>query len=118
MRVVVDECTGSVVARWLESLGHDVLSIGDDIPGLPDEDILDIAVRVDRVIITNDKDFGEMVFRDGRSHRGIVLLRLPDDRVRTKMAALARFLADIPDDLSSRFIVVTERSVRIRRGDD
>jgi predicted nuclease of predicted toxin-antitoxin system len=118
MRAVVDECTGSVIARCLESFGHDVISISDEYPGLPDERVLELAVQLDRLLITNDKDFGEMVFRERRLHRGVILLRLPDDRVRTKMAALERLLAILPDDASSCFIVVTERGVCIRRGDD
>jgi predicted nuclease of predicted toxin-antitoxin system len=116
MRGIVDESTGVVVARWLRSLGHDVLSISEDRPRMIDEDILALAVHDDRVVITNDKDFGDLVFRDGRTHRGVILLRLADDRTPAKIAALERLLADLPDDLDECFIVVTERSIRVTRG--
>lgn len=116
MRGVVDESTGVVVARWLGSLGHDILSMSDDRPRMIDEDILALAVRDDRVVITNDKDFGDLVFRDGRAHRGVILLRLADDRTPAKIAALERLLADLPDDLHECFVVVTERSIRVTRG--
>lgn len=53
-----------------------MVSIYDELPRLPDEDILAFAVRDDRIVITNDKDFGELVFRDRRPHRGVILLRL------------------------------------------
>jgi predicted nuclease of predicted toxin-antitoxin system len=118
MRLVVDESTGVVVARWLRSVGHDALSIREDHPRMLDEEILALAVREDRVIVTNDKDFGELVFREGRAHRGVILLRLADDRTLAKIAVLERFLPDVPDDLSSCFVVVTEREVRVARSDD
>ena len=115
MRGIVDESTGVVVARWLRSLGHDVVSIREDRPRMADEDILALAVRDDRVVITNDKDFGELVFREGRAHRGVILLRLVDDRTSAKIAALERLFADLPDDLQECFVVVTERSIRVTR---
>ena len=118
MRIVVDECTGAVVARWLQSLGHDVISIATTYPSWPDHDILALAVSGDRIVITNDKDFGDIVFHEGREHRGIVLLRLTDNRVSARIAALERLLADPPDDLSACFVVVTERAIRVtRRGE-
>jgi predicted nuclease of predicted toxin-antitoxin system len=117
MRLVIDECTGPSVARWLRGLGHDVVSVYDEAPQLPDVDILAFAVRENRIVITNDKDFGELVFRDQRPHRGVVLLRLSHDAVSDKITALERFLADVPSDLSICFVVVTDRSVRITRDD-
>jgi predicted nuclease of predicted toxin-antitoxin system len=116
MRGIVDESTGVVVARWLRSLGHDVLSIREDSPGMVDEEILTLAVRENRVVITNDKDFGDLVFRDGQVHRGVILLRLADDRTPAKIAALERLLAELPDDLQECFVVVTERGIRVTRG--
>src|SRR6187551_898192 len=105
MRLVIDECTGPSVAQWLRTLGHDVVSVYDESPQLPDVDILAFAVRENRIVITNDKDFGELVFRDQRPHRGVVLLRLSHDAVSDKITALERFLADVPPDLSTCFVV-------------
>jgi len=116
MRGIVDESTGVVVARWLRSLGHDILSISEDRPRMMDEDILALAVRDDRVVVTNDKDFGDLVFRDGRPHRGVILLRLVDDRMSSKIAGLMRLFEEFPEDIQDCFVVVTERSIRITRG--
>src|SRR6187401_334522 len=92
MRCIVDASTGPVVARWLEAGSHDVVSIYDEAPRLSDVGILERAVREDRVVITNDKDFGDMVFRERRSHRGVILLRLTDESPAGKIAALDRLL--------------------------
>jgi predicted nuclease of predicted toxin-antitoxin system len=113
MRFLVDECTGPTVARWLGAQGHDVFSVYDDDRGARDTEILARAVREDRILITNDKDFGEHVFRDRQPHRGVVLLRLDDNRTASKIAAVERLLADFAGQLSGRFTVVTDRSIRL-----
>src|SRR5438094_6234912 len=104
MRLIVDECTGPVVARWLESTGHDVVSVFDESPRAPDTSILERAVREDRVIVTNDKDFGEMIFRQRRRHRGVIFLRLIDESPAGKIAALTRFFTEHPDPILGRFV--------------
>ena len=62
MRFLVDECTGPAVARWLEERDHDVFSVYDEAPGIPDEEVLQRAYREQRILVTNDKDFGEKVY--------------------------------------------------------
>ena len=73
MRFLVDECTGPRVAQWLREQGHDVYSVFEKSPGIDDDTIIEKAFAEDRVLITNDKDFGEKVYRQGFRHRGIVL---------------------------------------------
>jgi predicted nuclease of predicted toxin-antitoxin system len=80
VRFIVDACTGPTVARHLEALGHDVFSVHDQAPMMSDVDILAKAVTETRIVITNDKDFGEKGFRDGLSHCGVIFLRLQDER--------------------------------------
>jgi len=116
MRFVVDECTGPALASWLRSQGHDVISIYDDAPRMLDEDILPLAVREDRIVVTNDKDFGDLVFAKGMAHRGVILLRLTDERAQGKIAAMARVLEAYEDQVACRFVVVTEIGIRIARG--
>lgn len=115
MRFVVDECTGPAVARWLREQQHDVVSVYDEARGLDDDAVLALAVREDRILITNDTDFGERVFRVGHPHRGVVLLRLSDERAISKIASLRRLLEHHAVDLSGAFVVVGESSVRIVR---
>lgn len=117
MRFLVDECTGPAVSRWLREQGHDVLSVYDEARGASDEAMLALAVREDRVIITNDKDFGEMIFRLGKAHRGVLLLRLDDERAANKISVLARVLRHIDDiELAGQFVVATETTLRVSSG--
>ncbi len=64
------------------------------------------------ILVTNDKDFGEKVYRERRPHRGVVFLRLNDERSAVKIETLRRLLTDYGNRLEGRFVVVTERQVR------
>ena len=79
MRFIVDESAGAAVAAYLRAAGHDVLAVADDMPQADDQDILARASAEQRVLVTNDKDFGEMMYRLHQSHVGILLLRLHDE---------------------------------------
>lgn len=78
MRFLVDECTGSRVARWLREEGHEVFSVYDEARGISDEEIARKAFTENWILIINDKDFGEKVYREQYPHHGnegIVWLR-------------------------------------------
>jgi predicted nuclease of predicted toxin-antitoxin system len=113
MRFLVDESTGPSVANWLRQQGHETSSIYDDARGLEDELVIEKAYKEDRILVTNDKDFGEKIYRQRSPHRGVVLLRLEDERAKSKIEAMRRLLDNYADKLSNRFVVVTEKSVRI-----
>jgi predicted nuclease of predicted toxin-antitoxin system len=112
MRFIVDECVGPMVARWLREQSHDVYSVYDESRGLEDEAVIRIAVKERRVLITNDKDFGDKVYREGSLHSGVVLLRLDDQSPEVKIAAIERLLLTYPNRVEGSFAVVTERQVR------
>jgi len=112
MRVLVDECTGPAVARWLRGEGHEIFSVYDDSRGNTEDAILNKAFAGAWIIITNDKDFGEKGYRDRKPHRGILLLRLADERATYKIDVLRRLLASHSPELPDRFVVVTETQVR------
>ncbi len=113
MRFLVDECTGPAVAKWLRRSHHEVFSVYDEVRGLDDESIIEKANRENYVLVTNDKDFGELVFRKRKPHKGVVLLRLEDERSKNKIAVLHRVLESYSDKLLDNFIIVTEKTVRI-----
>jgi predicted nuclease of predicted toxin-antitoxin system len=116
VRVVVDECTGPSVARWLRKLGHDVVSIYDDFRGLSDEKILDLAVQNGRLLITNDKGFGTAIYRDGRQHAGLLLIRMNRPGFSAARAAVAHGIAAF-ESLTEQHVVIvaTEEGARIGR---
>lgn len=64
MRFFIDECTGPAVARWLRQNQHEVFSVYEEARGMQDDEIIQKAFVENRILITNDKDFGEKVYRD------------------------------------------------------
>ena len=115
MRFLVDECTGPAVALWLRAQQHEVFSVYEEARGLEDDAIIQKASDEDWILITNDKGFGEKVYRERRRHRGVVFLRLEDERAASKIEALRRLLARYADRLPDHFVVVTETRVRFAR---
>lgn len=113
MRFLVDECTGPLVADWLRERGDDVLSIHDEAPGSGDTDVLKMAFSEGRILITNDKDFGEKVFRLRQDHCGVILLRLDDERPANKIDVLARLFETYGERLGGRFVVADGTRVRV-----
>ena len=112
MRFLVDECTGPKLASWLRESGHDVLSVYEEAPGMSDNDIIKISYKENRILITNDKDFGEKVFKEGQPHKGIILLHLRDERPSNKIETIKRLIHGHEDKLANNFVVVTEKNVR------
>jgi len=115
IKFLVDECTGPNVALWLKSQDYITISIYDEFPGKKDFDILKMAFDNNYVIVTNDKDFGEMVFKNNLPHKGIVLLRLSNERSNHKIEVLERLFSEKISELPGSFTVVSEKTIRIIR---
>lgn len=115
MRFLVDECTGPAVARWLEAQQHDVFSVYDEARGIDDEEVIQRTFAENRLLVTNDKDFGEKVYRERLPHRGVILLRLADERSATKIDVLQKLLSAYADHIPGQFVVVTETKIRFAR---
>ncbi len=111
---MVDESSGKKVFDFLLEKGYDVKSASRIMPGAPDFLVLQLAEKENRVLITNDKDFGELVFRLKRPSSGIILLRLRIDKPSNRIKYLSNLLLVFPNKLESSFIVVSEGQVRIR----
>ena len=111
MKFLVDRCAGRRLAEWLRSLGHDVAEGRERGPDPGDRIVLEWASREGRVLITMDKDFGELVFLEGASHSGLV--RLPDVPAPARITLVQRLLQDHSNDLQSG-AVITIRGGRIR----
>ena len=115
MRFLVDESTGPAVAEWFRVQGHEVFSVYDLARGMDDEDIVQKAFDENWILVTNDKDFGEQVYRERKPHHGVVLLRLDDERAKSKIEVLDRLLRSHASRLSDQFVVVTEKNVRFAK---
>ena len=76
MRLLADENMEVASVAWLREMGHDVLWAAEDFPATPDADVLQRANAESRILITRDRDFGQLAFGERRVAHGIILLRL------------------------------------------
>jgi len=113
MKFLVDECVGTTVSDWLKQNRYDAISIYDVFPGIGDDSVLQKAFLENRILITSDKDFGEMIFKNKKQHCGVILLRLADEKPSNKINILKSLIQNYHEDLFGNFVVVTEQAVRI-----
>jgi predicted nuclease of predicted toxin-antitoxin system len=115
VRFLLDQSADARLLPHLTAKGHDVTRIARHYPaGLPDPEVLRIAFDEGRILIANDRDFGELVFVQNQRHSGIILLRLgPSPQLEVTAARVDDVLDRHAGDLH-RFIVVTENLVRVR----
>lgn len=114
MRFLLDEGLPLRITAYLREHGHDIVTVGRDYPfALPDRQILEIARNELRIVLTNDTDFGDLVFREHLPHAGVILFRLGYVSLPDRIARLQQVLVNHADQLD-RFIVVTARNIRVR----
>jgi len=115
MRFLFNENVDLRLLAFLTNLGHDVSSTVSRPPrGRPDDVVLALATEEMRILLTNDRDFGELVFRQQLPHSGVLLLRLKDESLENVQSRLEYTLMHHKDELH-HFVVITQKSVRIRR---
>jgi predicted nuclease of predicted toxin-antitoxin system len=111
---LVDHNVGQGVAMDLIQSGYDAIYVGDVDPHMSDSSILEWAVRERRIVITQDHDFGMLVFHSGRPHAGVVLLRMGEARRAARIAVVRWILAHYAISLPDRFCVFENGRLRIR----
>ena len=115
MKLLADENLDlSVVARLREA-GHQVLAVAEMEPGISDDVVLDRANAEAATLVTEDKDFGELAFRQSLVHHGVILVRLAGLPGNRKAAILIRLLEEHRLELPGSFTVVSPGMVRIRK---
>lgn len=114
MRFLADENFPGAAVTVLQQQGHDIVWIRTDAPGSSDQDILARAQAEERIILTFDKDFGELAFRFGLpAASGIILFRIP---LSTPSSVTSIVISAIGtrSDWSGLFTVVESERMRIR----
>lgn len=114
MKFLLDANLGEAVKSFLIQQGQDTLRISGELADSTDQSILELARREKRVIITNDKDFGALVFKNHQTHSGVILLRLENNRSKHVNEVLQKILKLAENEIDGRFIVITEKTIRIR----
>jgi len=114
VKFLLDVCAGGRLRLWLERRGHDVAEVRRRSPSLGDSDVVAWAWEEERIIITVDKDFGELAVAKGQPHCGII--RLPDLPFNERVALLEHILLRFGDALAKGCIVTASRTrIHVRR---
>ena len=114
MRFLIDENVRQSVITFLRAHGYAVIAVAEIAIGLDDRSILQRAVRDRRILITNDTDFGELIYHHSLPHRGVVLFRLHVETRERVIAVLSALLSSYAPSLPQHFIVVEDDRIRIR----
>lgn len=114
MMFLADEGVDKSIVNGIRSLGFDVFYIIEQTRALDDEKILQIAVEEKRILITKDKDFGELVFRMNKGHVGIILLRLEGYTTQERAAMVCPLILTYKEYLPHSFTVIQKGVIRIR----
>ena len=115
MNILADESVEWPIVDRLRADTHSVLYVAEFDSGLDDETVLHRANQGGSLLITADRDFGELVFRLGWVHAGVVLIRLAGLSLEAKARTVSSVLANRGDELLSAFTVIAPGRVRIRR---
>ncbi len=118
LKFLADESLEYSIVLWLRKQNYDVVSIAEDFPSVEDEKVLEKATQEDRIVITNDKDFGDLIFFNHLPHNGVVLLRFRTEKVETKIKFLNSFLLNYSNKINNRFTSIDEAKIRIRSSED
>jgi len=111
---LADECCDAPLVEALRIDGHDILYVIESLRGEPDEKILDRDFNENRILITEDKDFGELVYRLKLPARGIILLRFDTANRVHKILRLRSLLEQESRRLQGAFITLSVNKTRIR----
>lgn len=113
MKFLLDENTGKEVARFLEKLGHSASRVRLISPGLEDHRVLDLSVSQDLILITSDKDFGELIFKEKQPSTGVIFLRLENESSENKIIAIKKVFSK-HKDIKNKFVTVKEKDGKFR----
>jgi predicted nuclease of predicted toxin-antitoxin system len=115
VRFLADESCDLAVVRALRATGHDVTAVAEFVGGADDPTVADLAVAEHRVLLTEDKDFGQLVYAAGHAHVGVMLIRFPAGARRGVGAAVLDAVRRFGERLIGAFSVVEPGRVRLGR---
>jgi|SRR5215471_15352798 len=113
MNFLADESCAGPVIRALREAGHDVVAVADVSKGATDEQVLELALKEKRVLITEDRDFGELVYAHGRRSAGVILVRFHSRARSAKPATVVEVVTKLGSRLRDAFAVVEPGRARI-----
>lgn len=98
---------------YLLKQGYDMKWVPDYNCEMPDEDLLQLANQEKRILITNDKDFGDLIFLQKKVSAGTILFRVKGQKSQEKIKLMKKLLMGYRDKLLNHYVVITKAKIRI-----
>ena len=114
MRFLADECCDTGLVASLREDGHDVFYVLESKAGVSDDAVLLEAYNEGRILLTEDKDFGEFVYRFKKPSKGIILIRMNISERRMKWPRLKKLIENYEERLPGHFVVIDSHKFRFR----
>ena len=115
MLFLADENCDFAVVRALRADGHDVVSVAEIAPRMDDRDVIALATREDRILLTEDKDFGQLVYAGLHESSGVILIRFPQNARWALPGVIREAVQKLEGRLRGAFVVLKPNQVRIGR---
>lgn len=115
MRLLADESCDFAIVQALRAAGHDVAAVVELTPGISDREVITIAREEHRVVLTEDKDFGQLVFAALAGSSGVILIRYPTDARGDLPPTVVRLVQTLDMHLQGTFVTLAPGRVRVNR---
>lgn len=115
MKFLVDENVGFSLINFLRNSGYDTKSVSEFYPSRDDFFLINLAYKEERIIITNDKDFGFLIFNSKFPTPSVILLRFQQENSNQKIDAMKHILQFPKEKIYNHFIVISENKIRFRK---
>lgn len=116
MKLLANENFPLTSVLILKEAGFDIKSIGQDFPGIRDDEVIEYAIAENRLILTFDRDYGELIFKKGyRPQAGVIYLRWDDFKPETPGEYLLGLFSSEEIKFENRLTVIDDQRIRQRR---
>ena len=112
---LADESCDFAVVRALRNEGYNVIAVAEVTPATDDEDTIGLAYSEAKILLTEDKDFGRLVYAHAYPSGGVILIRFPSNIRRTLPKVILDLVRDMKQRLVGCFVVVEPGHIRINR---
>ena len=115
MRFLADESCDFAIVRALRTSGHDVLAVSEVKPAAPDREVIELGFSTGRILLTEDKDFGQLYFVARANSSGVIFFRFAASARMALADSAVRLIKQLGDRLEGKFVVVQPGRVRLSR---
>ena len=113
VQFLADESCDFAIVRILRVNGYDVIAVAEYMQRSVDDELIAQAHQENRILLTEDKDFGWLVFVSHVDSAGVVLVRFPGNARQTLSSTVLRLVQEHPNELSGAFVVIEPGRTRI-----